>query len=199
MGAFILNAVAVYGLPVAGVVLFVGSLGVPFPSTIIVIMLGAFVRENILDVVSVSFWALVSSVAGDMVVFGLGSWGRSWIPHRIQRSAAWMSMEGAFSRHAGLAIYLTRWILTPLAFPASLIAGNSKYSFVKFFIIDTLGEATWILLFGGLGYLFSSQTELVGDIFSSVIGLVTGLFILILGAFAVFKFSAFRERLVHHS
>ena len=46
---------------------------------------------------------------------------------------------------------------------------------------DSLGELTWIVLYGGLGYLFGSQWELVSDFISSFGGLILGLMILGVG------------------
>ena len=60
-------------------------------------------------------------------------------------------------RRGGIAIYLTRWLFTPLALPTNLIAGSSGYPFWKFLLFDIAGEITWILLYGGLGYAFGSQ------------------------------------------
>lgn len=124
IGTFIVNAVTMYGLPFACAILFIGSLGAPFPCTIIVILLGAFVRDGILNPYIASSLALVSCVSGDLIIYGLGRMGRSWIPRRIQFSAKWINVENAFNRHAGIAVYMTRWFMTPLAFPTTLIAGN---------------------------------------------------------------------------
>jgi len=194
----ILSAVTTYGLPVACVVLFLGALGLPLPCTVIVIMLGAFVRGDVFNVYIASLLALFSSVSGDVIIFGIGRSGRSWIPRRIQHSAQWVNMENAFYRHAGIAVFITRWFITPLAFPTSLIAGKSKYSFSKFLLIDTLGEVTWIAIFGGLGYTFSGQSDLISEIFSAMTGLMLGLLIILLGAYVTFRFSKSSPRGMHH-
>jgi LPXTG-motif cell wall-anchored protein len=47
---------------------------------------------------------------------------------------------------------------------------------------DTFGEFTWIVLYGGLGYLFGSQWELVSDVINNFGGLILGIVILGLGA-----------------
>ncbi len=194
ISTFILHAVTTHGLLVASGVLFLGSLGLPVPCTITVIMLGAFVREQILSGPIVAIAALLSSVSGDLVIFGIGRLGRSWIPQRIQHSAPWVKIESSFLRHAGIAVFMTRWFMTSLAFPASLIAGKSKYSFSKFLSIDLLGEAVWIALFGGLGYAFSSQLDLIGDLFSSFTGFLLGLLIVSVGVYAVLRFSGLKLR-----
>jgi membrane protein DedA with SNARE-associated domain len=39
-------------------------------------------------------------------------------------------------------------------------------------LYDSLGELTWIILYGGLGYIFSSQWELVSELISNFGGLI---------------------------
>ena len=82
---------------------------------------------------------------------------------------------------AGLAIYLTRFLITALATPTNLIAGGSGIKFRRFVVYDALGELTWIALYGGLGYVFSSQWELVSEFINSFGGLVLGLVLVAAG------------------
>jgi membrane protein DedA with SNARE-associated domain len=58
-----------------------------------------------------------------------------------------------------------------------LIAGGSGYKFSHFLFYDVTGELTWILLYGGLGYWFGSEWELVYDFISNFGGLILGLVI----------------------
>ena len=44
-------------------------------------------------------------------------------------------------------------------------------------IYDIAGEILWIALYGGLGYLFGSQWELVYDFMSNFGGLILGLLV----------------------
>jgi membrane protein DedA with SNARE-associated domain len=59
-----------------------------------------------------------------------------------------------------------------------LIAGGSGIRFRRFITYDALGELTWIILYGGLGYLFGSQWELVSSFVSNFGGLAFGLVLL---------------------
>ena len=52
---------------------------------------------------------------------------------------------------------------------------------------DSFGEFTWIILYGGLGYLFGSQWELVSDFISNFGGLILGLVILGVGIWLGFR------------
>jgi len=46
---------------------------------------------------------------------------------------------------------------------------------------DLIGETIWIFGYGGLGYLFGTQWEMVSDVLSKVSGLALGLVILGIG------------------
>ncbi len=82
---------------------------------------------------------------------------------------------------AGMAVYLTRFLITALAVPINLIAGGSGIRFRRFITYDALGELTWIILYGGLGFWFGSQWEVVSDFISNFGGLLLGLVLLIGG------------------
>jgi membrane protein DedA with SNARE-associated domain len=46
---------------------------------------------------------------------------------------------------------------------------------------DSLGEFTWIVLYGGLGYWFGGEWELVSNFISDFGGLILGIVILAVG------------------
>ena len=52
---------------------------------------------------------------------------------------------------------------------------------------DSLGEFTWIILYGGLGYIFGSEWELVSDFISNFGGLILGIVILGVGTWLALR------------
>ncbi len=86
-------------------------------------------------------------------------------------------------------MFLTRWLLTALALPVTLIAGSSGYGFKKFFTFAMLGELTWVLVYGGLGYAFGSQWELISDFISNFSGFVLGALALGVGIYLLLHFN----------
>ena len=174
----LLTYLITYGSPMLAAALLLGALGIPVPGTLIVIAAGAFVRQGVLDIYSTPSLGLSGAVGGDIIVYGLGRFARVWIQKRFGQSPIWQKAEAYFRRRGGIAIYLTRWLFTPLAVPTNLIAGSSGYPFWKFLVYDISGELTWIVLYGGLGYAFGSQWELISDFISDFSGLLVGLLIL---------------------
>ena len=176
-----------YGSPIVIGILFLGALGVPVPGTLLVIAAGAFIRQGIMDIYTTPPLGLSGALAGDIIVYGLGRIARGWIQNRFGQSPAWQKAEAYFNRRGGIAIYLTRWLFIPLAIPTNLIAGSSGYPFWKFLLFDITGETTWILLYGGLGYAFGSQWELISDFISDFSGLLIGVLVLVIGIYILFR------------
>ena len=167
-----------YGAPVFASLLFLGALGVPVGASVLVIAAGAFSQQGILDWPFAAILGWLGTLMGDGISFGIGYYAKDWLDARFGKSPTWKSAEETFDRRAGLAIYLTRFLITALAIPTNLIAGGSGIQFRRFMIYDSLGELTWILLYGGLGYVFGSQWELVSTFISNFGGLIFGLVIL---------------------
>jgi membrane protein DedA with SNARE-associated domain len=71
--------------------------------------------------------------------------------------------------------------VTGIASPVNIIAGTSNISFRRFLFYDLAGESIWVLGYGGLGFLFGSQWEVVSEFISSFGGLIIGLVLLGVG------------------
>jgi membrane-associated protein len=176
---FILGSISTYGLPLVMAIFLVNSLGLPLPSTLIVLTIGVFVHQGILPFTP----TLLLSI-----VFFVGRLSRSWIPSRIENSPQLQKVDAMFYKHGTTALYLSRWLINPMGPAISLIAGNSKYPFPTFLLIDVLGEITFVVLFGALGYIFSDQAALISDALSSLSGLILGLLILGIGAHVILQY-----------
>ena len=181
MSDYLLTQIINYGAPLFGLILFLGALGIPVPASILLIAAGAFSQQGFLDWFSLALFGLLGAIAGDAISFGMGLRAKKWVSKRIEGSPAWARARKSFDTRAGLAIYLTRFLVTALALPTNLIAGGSGIKFRRFLFYDSLGELTWIVLYGGLGYIFGSQWELVSDFISNFGGLILGLVILGVG------------------
>ena len=179
----VLAYIVTYGPAALGLVVFLAALGVPLPSTFFIIAGGAFIQQGVLDLYATTAATLAGAVFGDMLSFGVGLLLRHPIQARFGQAAGWHNAQIYFNRQGGLAIYLTRWLFTPAAVPVNLIAGGSGYSVWNFSRLVALGELTWVLAYGSLGYAFGSQWEYVSDFISNFSGLLVGLAILAIGMF----------------
>ncbi|MGB0387577.1 MAG: DedA family protein [Ardenticatenaceae bacterium] len=184
---YFLTWVVTYGSPVLALALLLGALGVPLPGTFMVLAAGAFVRQGVIDWYSAFTLALLGVVFGDMVSYGMGRFANGWVERRFGESPTWQNAQNTFEQRGAMAIYLTRFLLTPLAIPTNLIAGGSGYPFWRFLLVDAAGETTWLLLYGGIGYTFASQWEAISDLISDFSGLLVGLAFLLGGTYLLLR------------
>jgi membrane protein DedA with SNARE-associated domain len=181
MSEWLLTQFINYGAPILGAAVFLSALGTPFPATLLVIAAGAFSRQGLLSWPTTALVAVASVVLGDCISYGMGHYLREPVLRRFQGSERWTQAESAFQRWGGMSIFLTRFLITGIATPVNLISGINNFSFRRFLFYDTIGEAIWIFGYGGLGYLFGSQWEIVGAFLSNISGLLLGLLILVGG------------------
>jgi len=181
MSEYLLTQIINYGAPLFGLILFLAALGIPLPASLLLIAAGAFSQQGFLDWLSIAVFGFLGAVLGDAISFGMGFYAKNWVSKRFEGSPTWKSARDTFDSRAGMAVYLTRFLITALAVPTNLIAGGSGIQFRRFLLYDSLGELTWVILYGGLGYLFGSQWELVSDFISNFGGLILGVVVLGIG------------------
>jgi len=177
MSDFFLTQVINFGTPLIGFILLLGALGFPVGASVVVIAAGAFSQQGILEWPSAIAIGLVGAVIGDILSYSMGYYAKGWTQKRFGNSPAWINASESFQNNAGWAIFLTRWLITAVAIPTNLIAGGSGYKFSRFLAYDASGELIWIVLYGGLGYWFGSEWELVYEFISNFGGLILGLVI----------------------
>ncbi len=176
LSAALFAAIIAYGAPVLGFCLLLGGLGIPLPTTLLVVAGGAFVRQGLFSP-QVFGIGLVCVLIGDSLSFGLGRISFGWLNRNFGASPKWRRAGQVFERRGGAAIYLSRWLLTSVAIPTNLLAGGSGYNFKRFLLFDLGGEATWLAVFGGLGYWLGSQWEQAEALIANLSGPVFGLVI----------------------
>ena len=177
MADFLLTQVINFGTPLVGLILFLGALGLPIGASVVVIAAGAFGQQGILDIPTAAILGLVGAVIGDSLSFGMGYYAKDAVQRRLGNSPTWKNATDTFQKNAGMAVFFTRWLITAIAIPTNLLAGGSGYKYTRFIAYDIAGEVVWIGLYGGLGYLFGSEWELVYDFMSNFGGLILGLVI----------------------
>ena len=181
MSDFLLTQIINYGAPILGLIVFIGAVGAPFPGTLIVVAVGAFCRQGLLSWPITGLVAYICVVLGDSLSYSMGYYARESILRRFSSSPQWNRAEKSFQNWGGMSIFLTRFLITGIAVPVNLLAGTGRFPFKRFLLYDLAGEAIWVFGYGGLGYLFGTQWEVVSDFISNFGGLVLGLVVLVAG------------------
>lgn len=176
----LLAALLVYGYPILGLTLLLGTIGAPFPSALSVVVAGSLAAQGNMSWFWASTVAVASSVLGDLAGYGLGRvLGREF----FERRGRWLGFTHArrarveilFERWGILSVLLSRSLLSFLSSAVNLLAGASRYRLRFFFPVATLGRLIWTSAYLGLGYAFGATIEAAAEFPSSLSGLLASL------------------------
>jgi membrane protein DedA with SNARE-associated domain len=179
VGEWAITSLRLYGIPILLLVSFFGSLGIPFPITLVIVATGALTRQGLLDWRLAILACLAGASLADNSEYFLGRLSLARLKQRYGHKTAWQRADSTLNRKGGWAILLTRFWLTPLAPAVNIICG-SRFPYARFLLFDLAGELLWVLLYGGLGYLFASEWKLVSQAISEFSGLSVAV-VLVLG------------------
>lgn len=181
----LIDLVPVYGTLLVFVAVVLGCFGVPAPATVSLIVAGAFVASGDLGLVPVAAIGLLGAVIGDQAGYWAGVRGSRWAG-RLSGSpgaAETMARARAFTaRRGGLAVFLSRWLFSPLGPAVNVASGLLGMPWLRFTLCAVPGKAIWVALFVGLGYAFSQNLALVAEVSGSVALAVVLILLLVLGA-----------------
>jgi membrane protein DedA with SNARE-associated domain len=77
-------------------------------------------------------------------------------------------------RRGILAVFFSRWLVSPLGPWVNLVAGSTGYGWRRFTLAGVAGEAVWAGLYVGTGYAFAGNIEAASDALGSALGMVAG-------------------------
>jgi membrane protein DedA with SNARE-associated domain len=167
-----------YGLPVLFVILAISSAGVPFPITLMLIATGSLVAQGEMGLWPVLIVCSAGAITGDQIGYGLGRWGGRKLVHRITKRFGGADMikraEAFTKRRGGLAIFLSRWLVTPLGPWLNLTSGITGYPWPRFLFWDVLGEVLWVVIYVSLGNIFSDRVGALADLLGNLTWVIVG-------------------------
>lgn len=180
---FLLTGLLNHGAVVLGVTLFLAALGVPLPATMLLVAAGAFSRQGVVNWPMAAGVSVAAAVAGDGCSYLLGRVVGDRVTSRWKGSTTWLSASRQFSRWGVWSVFLSRFLLTPIALPVNLIAGSTLFPWHRFMVAVVFGEVIWVFLFGGLGLLFADGWEALSQMASDLSGLLVGGTLLVAGLY----------------
>ena len=175
-----------YGALGLAAILMASCVGLPVPSSLVMMALGSFLQHEDMDILPYFLIGFGGAVAGDQAGYMIGrlgsglleqgSGGPAWLATSLARAAAFQN------RWSDLGIFLSRWLLSPLGPWVNLYSGLTRYSWVRFSLLVIAGEFVWVSVYLGAGMLFSSSVAALADILGSLTWfLVTGTVAIALG------------------
>jgi len=152
-----------YGLPLVLGAMVVSAAGVPLPSNLLLLAMGAAAAEGRQSAVVVFGVALAGLVAGDHLGYLIGWWGGRWlvrrIAHLVGSDEQLARARDAVQRRGWTAVFLTRWLVSALGSPCNWVCGSVGFPLRRFFVADVLGETIYVGIYLSLGMAFSEQVD----------------------------------------
>ncbi|WP_169052608.1 DedA family protein [Pseudooceanicola onchidii] len=183
MNETLLSALTIGGVPVLMLVTFLSCLAMPVPSSLLMLAAGALTASGDLSLGWVFAGAYVGAVAGDQVGYRIGRSGGSWAKARMKPGSkpalAMQRAERMMEGRAGPAVFLSRWLFSPLGPYVNFAAGGARIDRRVFTIWGAAGELVWVAIYVGLGYAFGEQIDMVAELSSDVAGLLAALAVMV--------------------
>lgn len=180
-----LTALLLYGYPALGLILLFGAIGFPLPDGVATTVAGSLASQGRIDWFWAAIIAVVASVLGDAIGYGLG---RLVSDKFIERHGHWLGFTAArrsraqllFDRWGLLTVFITRTFMSYLSSIASVLAGLSHYRLSKFLATALIGRLVWTAGYFGLGYGIGADWEAATSFLTNLSLLL--LFLLVLAA-----------------
>nr|WP_275897789.1 DedA family protein [Pseudotabrizicola algicola] len=134
---------------------------------------GGFAASDDLEVWQVAVAALTGAALGDQTAYWAARKGGAPFVDRIATGARAQLLDRArvqVARRGTLAVFLTRWLVSPLAPYANLIAGASRMNWFPFATAAFAGELVWVGVYVGAGYSFGDNLEAATEFAGSILG-----------------------------
>ena len=178
MTDWLLALVPTYGLWLLAATTFCSCLALPFPASILMMTAGGFVAAGDLVLWETFAAAAAGGIAGDQVGYWAGRTLGTPLLAKVRRDPARDKLLGRavaiVQRRGVLAVFLTRWLFSPLGPWVNLTAGSTGYHWLYFTIAGIFGEAVWAGLYVGMGFGFAGNIEAASDMLGSVLGVLAG-------------------------
>jgi membrane-associated protein len=177
MSDTLFGLVASHGLAVIFAMTFLSCLALPVPSSFVMLAGGAFVASDDLVLWQVLAAAFAGAVLGDQLGYHAGRWGGPALIARLEaqprRAAVVARARAVLGRWGGTGVFFTTWAASPLGPYVNALAGALGMGRWRFTVADTVGEAIWVALYVGLGFLFASRIGELAELASNAVGFVT--------------------------
>ncbi|MDZ4134197.1 MAG: DedA family protein [Paracoccaceae bacterium] len=183
----LLLLVSDYGAVMIFAATLLSCFALPVPSSLMMMAGGTFAASGDLVLWEVCVAALTGALMGDQTGYWVGRRGGGaavWkrLMQRQQTARLLGQAEALVVARGGVAVFLTRWLFSPLGPYVNLVAGATGMRWRRFALADLAGEITWVGVYVALGYAFSTHIEQVSDTLGNVIGALTaGVVTLLLG------------------
>ncbi|MDM7923527.1 MAG: DedA family protein [Pyrinomonadaceae bacterium] len=188
---------AAYGSPIYLLILGLSSFGIPMPVKLLMLVVGATVQQGEMSFAEALAIGSLGATIGDQAGYFVGRSGGRAVVERVTakvNGAEMLAKAERFSDRWGLlAIFFSRWLITPVGPWLNLISGSTRFSWLWFTIVGTLGETLWVLLYVLIGIYFADSIQATADFLTSLSWALFGIFIAAILGWKIFQFFSHDE------
>jgi len=172
----LLGLVPVWGVLLVATTTLLSCLALPVPASLVMMAAGGFAAAGDLVLWQVAAAAYGGAIVGDQAGFAAGRLGGAVLVARLRRrparAAAVARAEGFIARRGGLAVFLSRWLVSPLGPYVNLLAGAAGLAWGRFTLADATGEAVWVAVYVGLGFAFAGDIMALAELMGNLSGML---------------------------
>ena len=178
MTDWLLGLVPQYGLWLLAATTFFSCLALPFPASILMLTAGGFAAAGDLVLWQAFAAAAAGGIAGDQLGYWAGRrFGAAFLA-RLRKDPARDKLlakaDAMMDRRGVMAVFLSRWLVSPLGPYVNLISGSTRYGWPRFTAAGVAGEVVWAGLYVGAGYGFAGNVEAASQAIGSALGMIGG-------------------------
>ncbi len=175
----LMAAVGDWGALALAVILAINCVGVPFPSSLLMLAVGSLVAQGEMDLAAVLAFGVAGAVAGDQAGYFIGRLGGPPLAERLARrfraEATLARARGFIDRWGGTGVFFTRWLLSPTGPYVNLVSGLAPLAWIRFTVAGVAGEVVWVGLYVSLGMLFSDSVQNLAAVLGNLTWFLVGL------------------------
>ncbi len=154
---------------VLGICTFLGSAGVPLPTSMLVMVAGVLAAKGQTTIWLVIFTAALGAVLGDCLGYLMGKHVAKLSETQPGHLARLLDQgRGSFATCRTDVVFTSRFLLTPLIIPVNLLSGVYGCAGRSFLPYVVAGELVWAVEMGGLGYLFGESIDHIQGLLGNV-------------------------------
>jgi len=145
--AIVLKPLHKYGYPIRWLVIFMAAVGLPLPTSLVLLAAGAFAAHGDFNIALLMGITIAAASCGDSVGYFIGRcWGSKtldWLgkPRRLKLISARTITRSRhyFKCKSGWAIFFSRFLFSALGGVMNLLAGAERYPYHGFLLYDLAG------------------------------------------------------------
>ena len=176
MTEWLLSLVPTYGLWLVALVTFGSCIALPIPASVIMLAAGGFAASGDLVLWQLILFGVTGAVLGDHCGYGAGRLWGSVLVARLERRRSRQRLisraRRAMEERGGIAIFLSRWLFSPLGPYVNILAGSMRNSWAPFAIYGLCGETIWVTVYILMGNAFAGNLAAASDMIASGLSLI---------------------------